>query len=63
MNNIKTINPKIAISPCTTSENSSSGKNAKKITRFFVFKSPDAGSSTIFKESYYINAVLLLYFV
>ena len=31
MNNIKTINPKIAISPCTTtSENSSSGQNAKK---------------------------------
>ena len=30
MNNIKTINPKIAISPRTTSENSSSGQNAKK---------------------------------
>ena len=30
MNNKKTINPKIVISPCTTSENPSSGQNAKK---------------------------------
>ena len=34
----------------------------QKITCFYVFKVPDAGSSTMFKESYYINAVLLLYF-
>ena len=36
MNNIKTINPKIAISPCTTSENSSSGQNAKNNACFRV---------------------------
>ena len=30
MNNIKTINPKIALLQCTTRENSSTGQNTKK---------------------------------